>query len=249
MSPIKIPCRLLKTRCMSSKRRLSYPKICPAKRNLLRKNKISPSQKRSRPCQTKRVRKKKDFTWVFPTCFFRTRSCLTRKSFIRPKQNFFWSKKILSSKNKTFFPKTKFCPARTKLFLVKKDFVRRKQNLFRQKKILSGRNKIFSGQKRFCPTKTKSFLPGRDFFCQTRKEVSMAVTPKHVRVLLPYNTQPDHDVEEIGGSVLGNLYIPPGKNNFPTPPVDQATLQTGLNDDDGHCSNCIGRYKRHQRKE
>ena len=58
----------------------------------------------------------------------------------------------------------------------------------------------------------------------------MAVTPKHVRVLLPYNTQPDHDVEEIGGSVLGNLYIPPGKNNFPTPPVDQATLQTGLND-------------------
>src|ERR1051326_1441715 len=147
MSPIKIPCRLLKTRCMSSKRRLSYPKICPAKRNLLRKNKISPSQKRSRPCQTKRVRKKKDFTWVFPTCFFRTRSCLTRKS-----------------------------------------FVRRKQNLFRQKKILSGRNKIFSGQKRFCPTKTKSFLPGRDFFCQTRKEVSMAVTPKHVRVLLPSNT-------------------------------------------------------------
>ncbi len=58
----------------------------------------------------------------------------------------------------------------------------------------------------------------------------MAVAPKHVRVLLPHNTQPDHDVEEIGGSVLGNLYIPPGKNNFPAPPVDQVTLQTGVND-------------------
>ena len=58
----------------------------------------------------------------------------------------------------------------------------------------------------------------------------MAVAPKHVRVLLPHNTQPDHDVEEIGGLVLGNLYIPPGKNNFPAPPVDEPTLQTGVND-------------------
>src|ERR1043165_5495415 len=58
----------------------------------------------------------------------------------------------------------------------------------------------------------------------------MAVTPKHVRVLLPHNTQPDHDVEEIGGSVLGNLYIPPGKNNFRATPVDETTVQTGAND-------------------
>src|ERR1051326_913081 len=187
--------------------------MCPAKRNLLRKNKISSSQKRSRPCQTKHVRKKKDFSWVFPTCFFRTRSRLTRKSFIRPKQNFFWSKKILSGKNKTFFPKTKFCPARTKLFLVKKDFVRPKQNLFRPKKILSGRNKIFSDQKRFCPTKTKYFLPIQDFFCQTG-------------YCCLHDTQPDHDVEEIGGSVFANLYIAPGKNNLPTPPVDQQTRRT-----------------------
>src|ERR1051326_3077100 len=175
MSPIKIPCRLLKTRCMSSKRRLSYPKICPAKRNLLRKNKISPSQKRSRPCQTKRVRKKKDFTWVFPTCFFRTRSCLTRKSFIRPKQNFFWSKKILSSKNKTFFPKTKFCPARTKLFLVKKDFVRRKQNLFPEKRFYPGKTKSCPAKKDFVRPKqnlswSKKILSDQNkiFFARTR---------------------------------------------------------------------------------
>jgi hypothetical protein len=58
----------------------------------------------------------------------------------------------------------------------------------------------------------------------------MALAPKHVRVLLPHNTQPDHDVEEIGGLVLGNLYIPPGKNNFPAPPVDQPTLRTTFND-------------------
>jgi hypothetical protein len=56
------------------------------------------------------------------------------------------------------------------------------------------------------------------------------MVPKHIRVLLPHNTQTDHDVEEIGGSVIGNIYIGVGKNNFPTPPVDQATLQTGLTD-------------------
>ena len=48
-------------------------------------------------------------------------------------------------------------------------------------------------------------------------------------MLLPRNSQPDHDVEEVGGSVLNNLYTT-AKNNFPTPPVDQPTLQTGLTD-------------------
>ncbi len=57
----------------------------------------------------------------------------------------------------------------------------------------------------------------------------MAVAPRHVRVLLPNNYQQDHDVEEIGGSVLANLYGL-GKDHFPTPPVDQATLQSSLND-------------------
>src|SRR5438105_12057807 len=57
----------------------------------------------------------------------------------------------------------------------------------------------------------------------------MAVAPKHIRVLLPNNYQQDHDVEEIGGSVLANLYGS-GKNNFPASPVDQATLQSSLND-------------------
>jgi len=54
------------------------------------------------------------------------------------------------------------------------------------------------------------------------------MVPKHIRVLLPHNTQTDHDVEETAGSVLRDLYIAPAKNNFPTPPVDQPTLQTGL---------------------
>ena len=58
----------------------------------------------------------------------------------------------------------------------------------------------------------------------------MAVAPKHVRVLLPRNTQPDHHMEKIGGSVLGSVYIPTTKNNFPTPSADQPSLQTGLND-------------------
>jgi hypothetical protein len=48
-------------------------------------------------------------------------------------------------------------------------------------------------------------------------------------VLLPRNSQTDHDVEESAGSVLGNLYTG-AKNNFQTPPVDQATLQSGLTD-------------------
>jgi hypothetical protein len=55
------------------------------------------------------------------------------------------------------------------------------------------------------------------------------MVPKHIRVLLPRNSQTDHDVEEIAGSVLGNLYTG-AKNNFQTPPVDQATLQSGLTD-------------------
>ena len=29
---------------------------------------------------------------------------------------------------------------------------------------------------------------------------------KHIRVLLPRNTQADHQVEEVGGSVLANGY-------------------------------------------
>ena len=29
---------------------------------------------------------------------------------------------------------------------------------------------------------------------------------KHIRVLLPRNTQADHDVEQVGGSVLANVY-------------------------------------------
>jgi hypothetical protein len=52
---------------------------------------------------------------------------------------------------------------------------------------------------------------------------------KHVRVLLASMRMPDHDAEEVGGSVLGKLYTT-AKNNFPTPPVDQPTLQTGLAD-------------------
>jgi len=41
---------------------------------------------------------------------------------------------------------------------------------------------------------------------------------KHIRVLLPRNTQADHDVEEVGGSVLANVY---NNKNFTTLPVDQ----------------------------
>jgi hypothetical protein len=91
------------------------------------------------------------------------------------------------------------------------------KTLFFQKKILFVANKILFAT-------NESFSPKTTF-----KEVAMAVAPKHVRVLLPHNSLPDHDVEEVGGSVLNNLYTT-AKNNFSTPPVDQPTLQTALTD-------------------
>src|SRR5262249_24056934 len=50
---------------------------------------------------------------------------------------------------------------------------------------------------------------------------------KHIRVLLPRNTQPDHDVEEFGGSVLVNVY---NNKNFTALAVDQPMLQAALRD-------------------
>src|SRR5579862_6082217 len=55
------------------------------------------------------------------------------------------------------------------------------------------------------------------------------MTSKYVRVLLPSLRTPDHDLEEVGGSVVGNLYTT-GKANFANPPVDQPTLQVALTD-------------------
>ena len=52
---------------------------------------------------------------------------------------------------------------------------------------------------------------------------------KHIRVLLPSTRMLDHDLEEVGGSVLGNLFTT-AKANFANPPVDQPTLQSGLTD-------------------
>jgi len=50
---------------------------------------------------------------------------------------------------------------------------------------------------------------------------------KHIRVLLPRNTQADHDVEEVGGSVLANVH---NNKNFTALPVDQPMLQAALTD-------------------
>jgi hypothetical protein len=50
---------------------------------------------------------------------------------------------------------------------------------------------------------------------------------KHIRVLLPSSNWIDHDVEEVGDAVVAGL---PGNKNFPNPPVDPATLQTGVTD-------------------
>lgn len=52
---------------------------------------------------------------------------------------------------------------------------------------------------------------------------------KHLHVLLPHYGSPDHDIEEIGGSVVGNLYTT-AKAAFGTPPIDQPTLQGALTD-------------------
>src|SRR5437773_5280772 len=83
---------------------------------------------------------------------------------------------MLYGKKKTFFPRTKFCPAKTRLFLAKRDFVRpkqdyscwkdvvprrtksflrwshfnrRRQNFFRREKILSVANETFFARTRF----------------------------------------------------------------------------------------------------
>src|SRR5262249_19356455 len=53
------------------------------------------------------------------------------------------------------------------------------------------------------------------------------MAPKHIRVLLPRNTQADHDVEEVGGSVLASVY---NNKNFTALPVNQPMLQAALTD-------------------
>jgi hypothetical protein len=84
----------------------------------------SSSQKKSRPCQTKRVRKKKDLVEPI-SAFFLPNKILFDQKKSRPKQmRLFWPEKILSGKTKDFFRKKRFCPARTKLFLANGDFVR-----------------------------------------------------------------------------------------------------------------------------
>jgi hypothetical protein len=50
---------------------------------------------------------------------------------------------------------------------------------------------------------------------------------KRLRVLLTFTHEDDHQVEQLGGSVIANLY---GNKWFPAPPVDQPTLQTALTD-------------------
>ena len=45
---------------------------------------------------------------------------------------------------------------------------------------------------------------------------------KRLRVLLTFTRGGDHLVEQLGGSVIANLF---GSKFFPAPPVDQATVQ------------------------
>ncbi len=51
--------------------------------------------------------------------------------------------------------------------------------------------------------------------------------PKRLRVLLDFTHGPDRQVEEVTGAVIVGLN---GNKNFPHPPVDSPTLQTGLNE-------------------
>ena len=48
-----------------------------------------------------------------------------------------------------------------------------------------------------------------------------------LRVYLGFTNAPDHTIEETTGSILNNLY---GNAAFPTPPVTQPILQTGIDD-------------------
>ena len=48
-----------------------------------------------------------------------------------------------------------------------------------------------------------------------------------LRVFLGFTNAPDHNIEEVTGAVLGNLY---GNASFPVPPVAQTALQTALDD-------------------
>ena len=45
---------------------------------------------------------------------------------------------------------------------------------------------------------------------------------KRLRVLLTFTLENDHQVEQLGGSVIANLF---GNKFFAAPPVDQATVQ------------------------
>ena len=50
---------------------------------------------------------------------------------------------------------------------------------------------------------------------------------KRLRVLLTFTRGNDHQVEQLGGSVVANFF---GNKSFAAPPVDQATVQSALTD-------------------
>src|SRR5262249_28581855 len=80
---------------------------------------------------------------------------------------------------------------------------------------------------RFCLAQTKCRWFQTRFFQRKTQLERSPMAPKHIRVLLPRNTQPDHDVEEVGGSVLANVC---NNKNFTALLVDQAMLQAALTD-------------------
>jgi hypothetical protein len=51
--------------------------------------------------------------------------------------------------------------------------------------------------------------------------------PKHIRVVMSFTSDSDHQIEETTGNVIPGVY---GNKAFPFPPVDAVTLKTALAD-------------------
>ncbi len=154
-SRLSLSLSLSETPCRQ-KRRPRYLSICLAKRNLLRRKQVSSGQKRSRPCQMKRVRKKKILVGHSDR-FLPNKVPFDQKKFRSAGKCIVRAENVWSDQKKSR-------PKQTKLFLGKRNFVRQKENIFSEKEILSGQNKTFSGQKRFCPAKTRFFPRKRRSF-------------------------------------------------------------------------------------
>src|SRR5262249_35468098 len=115
-------------------------------------NEILFGRQRSHPCQTKRVRRKHDFSWLIYGRIPRTKSRLGQKHRVQEEHGFVPGKRGFVSQRRTFvFPERNFVHRKRSLFATN-------AVLFMANKVSSAENKVVFKHPKFCLRRT-GFCP------------------------------------------------------------------------------------------